>query len=228
MKKITIAIDGYSACGKSTLAKDLAERLNFVFVDSGAMYRAVSLYCLRNNLIVDGNPKIEQIIADLPNIQMHFEKQADKTSLFLNDEDVSEEIRSNAVAEVVSKIAAIGPVREKLVLEQQKMGDNGGIIMDGRDIGSVVFPYAELKIFVTANEEVRVQRRYDELKRKGIQSTLDEVRKNLQERDYIDTHREISPLIQVDDAIILDNSNLTREEQVDFVLKLIRELNINR
>ena len=228
MKKITIAIDGYSACGKSTLAKDLAERLNFVFVDSGAMYRAVSLYCLRNNLIVDGNPKIEQIIADLPNIQMHFEKQADKTSLFLNDEDVSEEIRSNAVAEVVSKIAAIGPVREKLVLEQQKMGDNGGIIMDGRDIGSVVFPYAELKIFVNANEEVRVQRRYDELKRKGIQSTLDEVRKNLQERDYIDTHREISPLIQVDDAIILDNSNLTREEQVDFVLKLIRELNINR
>jgi cytidylate kinase len=228
MKKITIAIDGYSACGKSTLAKDLAERLNFVFVDSGAMYRAVSLYCLRNNLIVDENPKIEQIIADLPNIQMHFEKQADKTSLFLNDEDVSEEIRSNAVAEVVSKIAAIGPVREKLVLEQQKMGDNGGIIMDGRDIGSVVFPYAELKIFVTANEEVRVQRRYDELKRKGIQSTLDEVRKNLQERDYIDTHREISPLIQVDDAIILDNSNLTREEQVDFVLKLIRELNINR
>lgn len=228
MKKITIAIDGYSACGKSTLAKDLAERLNFVFVDSGAMYRAVSLYCLRNNLIVDGNPKIEQIIADLPNIQMHFEKQADKTSLFLNDEDVSEEIRSNAVAEVVSKIAAIGPVREKLVLEQQKMGDNGGIIMDGRDIGSVVFPYAELKIFVTANEEVRVQRRYNELKSKGIQSTLDEVRKNLQERDYIDTHREISPLIQVDDAIILDNSNLTREEQVDFVLKLIRELNINR
>jgi cytidylate kinase len=226
MKKITIAIDGYSACGKSTLAKDLAERLNFVFVDSGAMYRAVSLYCLRNNLIVDGNPKIEQIIADLPNIQMHFEKQADKTSLFLNDEDVSEEIRSNAVAEVVSKIAAIGPVREKLVLEQQKMGDNGGIIMDGRDIGSVVFPYAELKIFVTANEEVRVQRRYNELKSKGIQSTLDEVRKNLQERDYIDTHREISPLIQVDDAIILDNSNLTREEQVDFVLKLIRELNI--
>ncbi len=157
---------------------------------------------------------------------MHFEKQADKTSLFLNDEDVSEEIRSNAVAEVVSKIAAIGPVREKLVLEQQKMGENGGIIMDGRDIGSVVFPNAELKIFVTANEEVRVQRRYDELKSKGIQSTLDEVRKNLQERDYIDTHREISPLIQVDDAIILDNSNLTREEQVDFVLKLIRELNI--
>jgi cytidylate kinase len=228
MKKITIAIDGYSACGKSTLAKDLAERLNFVFVDSGAMYRAVSLYCLRNNLIVDGNPKIEQIIADLPNIQMHFEKRSDKTSLFLNDEDVSEEIRSNAVAEVVSKIAAIGPVREKLVLEQQKMGENGGIIMDGRDIGSVVFPNAELKIFVTANEEVRVQRRYNELKSKGIQSTLDEVRKNLQERDYIDTHREISPLIQVDDAIILDNSNLTREEQVDFVLKLIRELNINR
>jgi cytidylate kinase len=228
MKKITIAIDGYSACGKSTLAKDLAERLNFVFVDSGAMYRAVSLYCLRNNLIVDGNPKIEQIIADLPNIQMHFEKQADKTSLFLNDEDVSEEIRINAVAEIVSKIASIGPVREKLVLEQQKMGENGGIIMDGRDIGSVVFPNAELKIFVTANEEVRVQRRYNELKSKGIQSTLDEVRKNLQERDYIDTHREISPLIQVDDAIILDNSNLTREEQVDFVLKLIRELNINR
>jgi cytidylate kinase len=228
MKKITIAIDGYSACGKSTLAKDLAERLNFVFVDSGAMYRAVSLYCLRNNLIVDGNPKIEQIIADLPNIQMHFEKQADKTSLFLNDEDVSEELRSNAVAEIVSKIASIGPVREKLVLEQQKMGENGGIIMDGRDIGSVVFPNAELKIFVTANEEVRVQRRYNELKSKGIQSKLDEVRKNLQERDYIDTHREISPLIQVDDAIILDNSNLTREEQVDFVLKLIRELNIIR
>jgi cytidylate kinase len=224
MRKITIAIDGYSACGKSTLAKDLANKLDYIFIDSGAMYRGVALYCLRNNLFDNESPCVEEIIKALPKIHLTFEKIEDKNTLFLNGENVEEQIRSNEVANVVSLIASIGEVREKLVFEQQKMGLNGGIIMDGRDIGSVVFPNAELKIFVTASEEIRVKRRYTELQNKGIKSTIEEVRNNLSERDYMDTHRSISPLIQVENAIVLDNSNLTRTEQLDFVLGLIHQL----
>jgi len=224
MKKLTIAIDGYSACGKSTLAKDLAERLDYIFIDSGAMYRGVSLYCLRNNLIENGIPNRDEIRKVLPKIKLEFMRIQEETHLFLNKEDVSVEIRKNEVAEIVSKIATIGEVREKLVSEQQKMGEFGGIIMDGRDIGSVVFPNAELKLFVTATEEVRVKRRFDELTKKGILSSIEEVRANLKERDYIDSNREISPLIQVPDAIVIDNSNLTKEEQLEFVMELIKEI----
>ncbi len=221
MKKITIAIDGYSACGKSTLAKDLANKLGYIFIDSGAMYRSVALYCIQNKLIENNIPDKKKIIDALPSIRLSFKKIDDKNVLFLNGVNVESQIRSNEVASVVSLIAAISEVREKLVHEQQKMGLNGGIIMDGRDIGSVVFPNAELKLFVTASEEIRVKRRFAELQSKGIKSTLDDVRLNLSERDYLDTHRAISPLIQVDDAIVLDNSNLTREEQLEFVLSLI-------
>jgi cytidylate kinase len=222
-KKLTIAIDGFSACGKSTLAKDLAKKLDYIFIDSGAMYRGVALYCLENHLFADGEPLVAKIIENLNHIQLEFKTIDQQSLLFLNDKNVSTEIRENAVANVVSKIATIKEVRQKLVSEQQKMGDKGGIIMDGRDIASVVFPNAELKLFVTAETKIRTQRRLDELKSKGIESSFDEVAKNLEERDYMDTHRTESPLIQVEDAIVLDNSNLNREEQVDWVLKLLEK-----
>ncbi len=222
-KKLTIAIDGFSACGKSTLAKDLAKKLDYIFVDSGAMYRGVAFYCLENNLFNGNEPLIEKIIENLNNIQLEFKTINQQSLLFLNDRNVSIEIRENAVANVVSKIATIKEVRQKLVSEQQKMGDKGGIIMDGRDIASVVFPNAELKLFVTADTKIRTQRRLDELKSKGIESSFDEVAKNLEERDYMDSHRAESPLIQVEDAIVLDNSNLNREEQVEWVLKLLEK-----
>ena len=228
MKKLTIAIDGYSACGKSTLAKDLAQKLGYIFIDSGAMYRGVSLYCMRNSFVENGIPNLVEIKKALPKINLEFKRIKDETHLFLNEENVSIEIRSNEVAQIVSKIAEIGEVREKLVNEQRKMGEFGGIIMDGRDIGSVVFPNAELKLFVTASEEVRVQRRFNELTSKGIISTIEEVRANLKERDYIDSNRAISPLIQVPDAIVIDNSNLSREEQLDFVLELVNEYNLTK
>jgi cytidylate kinase len=223
-KKLTIAIDGFSACGKSTLAKDLAKKLDYIFIDSGAMYRGVALYCLENHLFADGEPLVAKIIENLNHIQLEFKTIDQQSLLLLNNRNVSTEIRENAVANVVSKIATIKEVRQKLVSEQQKMGEKGGIIMDGRDIASVVFPNAELKLFVTADTKIRTQRRLDELKSKGIESTFDEVAKNLEERDYMDTHRAESPLIQVDDAIVLDNSNLNREEQVEWVLKLIEQL----
>ena len=222
-KKLTIAIDGFSACGKSTLAKDLAKKLDYIFVDSGAMYRGVAFYCLENNLFNGNEPLIEKIIENLNNIQLEFKTINQQSLLFLNDRNVSTEIRENAVANVVSTIATIREVRQKLVSEQQKMGEKGGIIMDGRDIASVVFPNAELKLFVTADTKIRTQRRLDELKSKGIESSFDEVAKNLEERDYMDSHRAESPLIQVEDAIVLDNSNLNREEQVEWVLKLLEK-----
>jgi cytidylate kinase len=223
MKKITIAIDGFSACGKSTLAKDLANKLGYIFIDSGAMYRGVALYCLKNQLIENNQPKKEHLVSKLSEIKLSFEKINDRTCLLLNGENVEDLIRTNDVASIVSLIATIGEVREKLVSEQQKMGLDGGIIMDGRDIGSVVFPNAELKLFVTASEDIRVQRRFEELKSKGLTTTLEEVKVNLAERDYLDTHRDISPLIHVEDAILLDNSNLTKEEQLEMVLKLVHE-----
>jgi cytidylate kinase len=223
-KKLTIAIDGYSACGKSTLAKDLAKKLDYIFIDSGAMYRGVALYCLENKLIVEGEPLVDKINENLNHIQLEFKTIDQQSLLFLNDRNVSTEIRENSVANVVSKIATIKEVRQKLVSEQQKMGEKGGIIMDGRDIASVVFPNAELKLFVTADTKIRTQRRLNELKSKGIESSYDEVAKNLKERDFIDSTRAESPLIQVEDAIFLDNSNLNREEQVELVLKLIKSI----
>jgi cytidylate kinase len=224
-KQITIAIDGYSACGKSTLAKDLAKKLSFIFIDSGAMYRGVALYCLQNNLFdADGNPKQVDIIHALKNITLSFQLINDNNCLFLNGKNVEELIRGGEVAAVVSKVARIKEVRMKLVMEQQKMGANGGIVMEGRDIGSVVFPKAELKLFITASQEIRAQRRFLELKSKGIEAKINEVSSNLAERDLMDSSRKESPLIQVADAIVLDNSKLTREEQLDFVLDLVRNL----
>ena len=224
-KKITIAIDGYSACGKSTLAKDLAKKLSFIFIDSGAMYRGVALYCLQNNLFdADGTPKQVDIIQALKNITLSFQLINDNNCLLLNGKNVEELIRGAEVAAVVSKVATIKEVRIKLVMEQQKMGANGGIVMEGRDIGSVVFPKAELKLFITASHEIRAQRRFLELKSKGIEAKINEISSNLAERDLMDSSRKESPLIQVADAIVMDNSKLTREEQLDFVLNLVRNL----
>ena len=224
-KQITIAIDGYSACGKSTLAKDLAKKLSFIFIDSGAMYRGVALYCLQNNLFdEDSNPKHLEIIQALKNITLSFQLINDNNCLLLNGKNVEELIRGAEVAAVVSKVATIKEVRIKLVMEQQKMGANGGIVMEGRDIGSVVFPNAELKLFITASQEIRAQRRFLELKSKGIEAKINEISSNLAERDLMDSSRKESPLIQVADAIVMDNSKLTREEQLDFVLNLVRNL----
>ena len=224
-KQITIAIDGYSACGKSTLAKDLAKKLSFIFIDSGAMYRGVALYCLQNNLFdTDSNPKQVEIIQALKNITLSFQLINDNNCLLLNGKNVEELIRGTEVAAVVSKVATIKEVRVKLVMEQQKMGENGGIVMEGRDIGSVVFPNAELKLFITASQEIRAQRRFLELKSKGIEAKINEISSNLAERDLMDSSRKESPLIQVADAIVMDNSKLTREEQLDFVLNLVRNL----
>ena len=224
-KQITIAIDGYSACGKSTLAKDLAKKLSFIFIDSGAMYRGVALYCLQNNLFdTDGTPKQVEIIQALKNITLSFQLINDNNCLLLNGKNVEELIRGAEVAAVVSKVATIKEVRVKLVMEQQKMGANGGIVMEGRDIGSVVFPKAEFKLFITASQEIRAQRRFLELKSKGIEAKINEISSNLAERDLMDSSRKESPLIQVADAIVMDNSKLTREEQLDFVLNLVSNL----
>lgn len=221
MKKIVIAIDGYSSCGKSTMAKNLARQLGYVYVDTGAMYRAVTLYALRHQLFeADGEVDAASLQQAMPDIRISFQfnKQTGKPDTYLNDELVEQEIRTMQVSERVSKIAALPFVRTALVAQQQRMGVDKGIVMDGRDIGTVVFPHAELKIFVTASAEVRAQRRYDELQQKGIPARYDDILKNVQERDYIDSHREVSPLRKAEDAIELDNSNLTIDEQQQWLL----------
>lgn len=221
MKKIVIAIDGYSSCGKSTMAKNLARQLGYVYVDTGAMYRAVTLYALRHQLFkADGEVDAASLQRAMPDIRISFQfnAQTGKPDTYLNDELVEQEIRTMQVSERVSKIAALPFVRTALVAQQQRMGVDKGIVMDGRDIGTVVFPHAELKIFVTASAEVRAQRRYDELQQKGMPARYDDILKNVQERDYIDSHREVSPLRKADDAIELDNSNLTIDEQQQWLL----------
>ena len=221
-KKITIAIDGYSSCGKSTMAKDLARRIGYVYVDTGAMYRAVTLFALRNGLFNgDGSVDIEKLELRMPDIEVSFQfnQETQKPDTYLNGELVEKEIRSLEVSNHVSLIAAVPFVREAMVEQQQKMGQEGGIVMDGRDIGTTVFPNAELKIFVTASAEVRAQRRYDELVAKGMPEPYEEILKNVQERDYLDTHREVSPLRQADDALLLDNSNMTIDEQNEWVMQ---------
>lgn len=221
MKKIVIAIDGYSSCGKSTMAKNLARQLGYVYVDTGAMYRAVTLYALRHQLFkADGEVDAASLQRDMPDIRISFQFNAltGKPDTYLNDELVEQEIRTMQVSERVSKIAALPFVRTALVAQQQRMGKDKGIVMDGRDIGTVVFPHAELKIFVTASAEVRAQRRYDELQQKGMPARYDDILKNVQERDYIDSHREVSPLRKAEDAIELDNSNLTIDEQQQWLL----------
>lgn len=224
MKKIVIAIDGYSSCGKSTMAKNLARQLGYVYVDTGAMYRAVTLYALRHQLFkADGEVDAASLQRAMPDIRISFQfnKQTGKPDTYLNDELVEQEIRTMQVSEKVSKIAALPFVRTALVTQQQRMGKDKGIVMDGRDIGTVVFPHAELKIFVTASAEVRAQRRYDELQQKGMPARYDDILKNVQERDYIDSHREVSPLRKADDAIELDNSNLTIDEQQQWLLQQV-------
>ena len=221
MKKIVIAIDGYSSCGKSTMAKNLARQLGYVYVDTGAMYRAVTLYALHHQLFkADGEVAAASLQRAMPDIRISFQFNAltGKPDTYLNDELVEQEIRTMQVSERVSKIAALPFVRTALVAQQQRMGKDKGIVMDGRDIGTVVFPHAELKIFVTASAEVRAQRRYDELQQKGMPARYDDILKNVQERDYIDSHREVSPLRKAEDAIELDNSNLTIDEQQQWLL----------
>jgi cytidylate kinase len=225
MKKITIAIDGYSSCGKSTMAKDLAKMVKYNYIDSGAMYRAVTLYCLRNNLFEGDSPNEPALKKQIDQIRIDFRhnETTGKSDTYLNGENVEKEIRSMEVADKVSPVAAVGFVREALVKQQQEMGENKGIVMDGRDIGTVVFPDAELKIFVTARPEVRAQRRLAELAAKGENVSFEEVLQNLAKRDYIDTTRKDGPLRQADDAVVIDNSDLTIEEQNAWMLRLFKE-----
>lgn len=216
MKKITIAIDGFSSCGKSTMAKDLAKEIGYIYVDTGAMYRSVTLFALRHNLFnADGTIRERELQEQMKDINISFQlnKTTGRPDTYLNGENVENDIRTMEVSSHVSPIATLSFVREALVAQQQRMGAEKGIVMDGRDIGTVVFPKAELKIFVTASAEVRAQRRYDELKAKGTDADYADILKNVEERDYIDSHRATSPLRKADDAIELDNSNLTIAEQ---------------
>ena len=227
MKKITIAIDGFSSCGKSTMAKDLAKEIGYIYVDTGAMYRSVTLYALRHNLFnADGSIREEELKTQMKNIDISFQlnKTTGRPDTFLNGENVEKDIRSMEVSSHVSPIATLVFVRAALVAQQQRMGAGKGIVMDGRDIGTVVFPDAELKIFVTASAEVRAQRRYDELKAKGMEANFNDILKNVEERDYIDSHRATSPLRKAPDAIELDNSNLTIAQQQQWLYEQYRKV----
>ena len=224
MKQITIAIDGHSSCGKSTMAKALARRVGYVYVDTGAMYRSVTLYALRHGLFAaDGSINTETLRAAMADIVIDQRLIDGTTTTFLNGENVEREIRSLEVSNHVSPIAALDFVRTALVAQQQRMGQDGGIVMDGRDIGTVVFPHAELKIFVTASAQVRARRRYDELQQKGMPADYEAILKNVEERDYIDSHREVSPLRQAPDALLLDNSHMTIAEQNEWLMKRFEE-----
>ncbi len=223
-KKIIIAIDGFSSTGKSTVAKQLAKHLGYVYVDTGAMYRAVALFAMQNNCFINQTLQVEQLIVKLRDIKLHFEYNSELgfAEIFLNNKKVESEIRTLEVSNQVSKVAAISEVRSKLVEQQQEMGKDKGIVMDGRDIATVVFPKAELKIFMNASASTRAERRYQELIAKGDTVTYEDVLKNVEERDFIDTHRADSPLIKAEDAIEIDNSFLTREEQFEIILDLIQ------
>lgn len=226
MKKITIAIDGYSSCGKSTMAKDLAREVGYIYVDTGAMYRAVTLFAMRNGVFdADDNVDEARLKALLPDVKLTFKLNSETKlpEVCLNGECVERDIRTLEVSQHVSPIAALPFVREKLVEQQQAMGKEKGIVMDGRDIGTVVFPDAELKIFVTASAEIRAQRRFKELEAKGMPANFDEILQNVEQRDYIDTHRETSPLRQADDALVLDNSHLTIADQKVWLMEKFNE-----
>lgn len=222
MDKIVIAIDGHSSCGKSTMAKAMAKNLNYIYIDSGAMYRAVTLYCLENNIDVNDASAVENVLAK---IQISFKKEEDgSNATFLNGKNVETEIRKMRVSDNVSEISKIPAVRTFLVEQQQKMGKSKGIVMDGRDIGTVVFPDAELKIFMTASPEIRAQRRLEELQNKGEQVDFELVLSNLKKRDQIDSNRAVAPLKQADDAKVLDNSNLDQKQQLEIALDWVAEL----
>ncbi|MGQ8337584.1 (d)CMP kinase [Sunxiuqinia sp. A32] len=223
--KIVIAFDGHSSCGKSTVAKQLAKELGYIYIDTGAMYRSVTLFAIRNGLAGDGKVDEQGLIKRLDEIKIEFRNNpvTGENETYLNGENVEDEIRQLPVANHVSPVATIREVRKAMVKLQQEMGKNKGIVMDGRDIGTVVFPNAELKIYMTARPEVRAQRRYDELIGKGNQVDFDDILKNVLERDRIDSSREVSPLKQADDALLLDNSDITREEQLNWVLEIVKE-----
>jgi cytidylate kinase len=225
-KKITIAIDGFSSTGKSTLAKQLAKHLGYIYVDTGAMYRAVAFFAMQNNLISSDSFNKVELVNQLKDIILEFKFNTDLgfAEMYLNGDNVEKAIRTIEVSGFVSKVAEVSEVRAKLVEQQQEMGKNKAIVMDGRDIGTVVFPDAELKVFMTASASTRAQRRYDELLQKGDVVTYEEVLKNVEERDYIDTHREDSPLVMASDAVEIDNSYLNREEQFQAVLDLVNNI----
>jgi len=227
--KITIAIDGFSSCGKSTLAKALAQRLSYKYIDTGAMYRAVTWFALQRQLI-DETGKMDEagIIAALPEVEVHFaiNEETHHSDVYLNDVNIETHIRSMTVSRLVSKVSGIKAVREKMVALQRQMGKRKGVVLDGRDIGTEVFPKAELKLFMTADNEVRARRRMDEYSSKGQYFSLEEVKQSLKDRDHDDLSRKESPLTKAEDAVILDNSELSREEQLDFVLKLIHDLQL--
>ena len=221
MKKITIAIDGFSSCGKSTMAKDLAREIGYIYIDSGAMYRAVTLYCIENSLVDGKEINTDKLREAMKDIRISFQLNAEtgRPDTYLNGVNVESKIRTMEVSSLVSPVATLDFVREAMVAQQQAMGKEKGIVMDGRDIGTTVFPDAELKIFVTASAEVRAQRRYDELKAKGQEASYEEILANVKERDFIDQNRKVSPLRKADDAILLDNSNLTIAEQKEWLMK---------
>ena len=217
-KNIVVAIDGYSSCGKSTLAKALAKKLHFIYVDSGAMYRAVTLFFIRNNVSLSDQAGIEQALKD---IHLNFHSRDYQTHITLNDEEVSEEIRQMHVSELVSEVSALKAVRKEMVRQQQRMGASKNIVMDGRDIGTTVFPYAQVKIFMTADPKIRAERRFKELKQKGEEISLEEIFDNLAHRDFLDTTRKESPLTRAKDAIVLDNTILNEKQQLEFALERV-------
>ncbi len=226
MKKITIAIDGFSSCGKSTMAKDLARELGYVYVDTGAMYRSVTLFAMRNGLFnADGTVKSSELQTMMGGVNISFipNESTGRPDACLNGENVEREIRTMEVSSHVSQIATLPFVRSALVAQQQAMGRTGGVVMDGRDIGTTVFPHAELKVFVTASADVRARRRFEELKAKGEKADFDEILKNVEQRDYIDSHREVSPLRKADDALELDNSHMTIDEQRQWLMEKVGE-----
>ena len=224
MHTITIAVDGYSSTGKSTLAKQLADYIGYIYVDTGAMYRAITLFALRAGFVVEGKLQADKLINVLADITIAFQKNSEgKAEVYLNGENVEKQIRTLAVSEQVSPVATISEVRSKLVEQQRNMGEGQGIVMDGRDIGTVVFPDAQLKVFMTASSKVRAQRRYDELRGRGDEITFDQVLENIQERDYIDSTREDSPLRQAKDAIVIDNSDMNLEDQFHVLLQLAKD-----
>ncbi|NCO54847.1 MAG: cytidylate kinase [Bacteroidetes bacterium CG_4_10_14_3_um_filter_31_20] len=226
MRDLIIAIDGYSSCGKSTMAKAIASLLGYTYIDSGAMYRAVTLYCIRYGIIKNSNVNIKLLKQNLNTIDIRFLQNnlTNESETWLNGENVEDEIRKHEVASCVSIVSKIPEVRKKLVSIQRKIGENKKIVMDGRDIGTVVFPEADLKIFMTANQIIRAKRRLLEMNEKGMLTTINEVVENIKQRDYIDENRDVSPLRKADDAIVLDNSNMTREEQLDWVMQKINQI----
>lgn len=226
MKKIIIAIDGFSSCGKSTMAKDLAREIGYIYIDSGAMYRAVTLHCLNNGLFRDNSIQTEELRKSLPDIRISFclNPATGRPDTYLNDKNVEQEIRGMEVSAHVSPVATLDFVRQAMVEQQQRMGEQKGIVMDGRDIGTTVFPDAELKIFVTASPEIRAQRRFEELKAKGEEVEYAQILENVKERDYIDQNRAVSPLRKANDALLLDNGNLTIAEQKEWLLEQFRRV----